>query len=311
LVKGDAEPQRTHHFFSPFVAMKMQCFVVAVLLALCSVSFALELSPDLERRMILGFVADTFASKGYIHEDPFAPSPLQMVEMDERLKHMAEDTMKGSLHGESKVENKPSEAEDHEDPHSILASLQEEVNQLEQDNHERGQALQQNFQKAQDLTESFALEPKADFVTPEFLETDATSHRTGALKNLAKKAWGGLKAVGGMLLGRGKAKQAAAMVSRKVAIANGDMDKFKGQRVEDCLACRFIWKQVEMDVSNAKYIEDVQASFEHNCLDAQKTVVFYKACEDMYDDMYALTDDYMSSDYTVDKMCQRANMCKL
>jgi len=77
------------------------------------------------------------------------------------------------------------------------------------------------------------------------------------------------------------------------------------------MACRFIWKQVEMDVSNAKYVEDVQASFEHNCLDAQKSTVFYKACEDMYDDMYALTDDYMSSDFTVDKMCQRANMCKL
>ena len=33
-------------------------------------------------------------------------------------------------------------------------------------------------------------------------------------------------------------------------------------------------------------------------------------CEDMYDDMYAMTDDYMANDYTVDQMCQRANMCK-
>ncbi len=45
----------------------------------------------------------------------------------------------------------------------------------------------------------------------------------------------------------------------------------------DCMACRMVWKQVEMDVSNARYIEDVQASFEHNCMNAQKSNIFYKA----------------------------------
>ena len=43
----------------------------------------------------------------------------------------------------------------------------------------------------------------------------------------------------------------------------------------DCTGCKMIWQQVEMDVGNARYIEDVQASFEHNCMDAQKSTIFY------------------------------------
>lgn len=31
-----------------------------------------------------------------------------------------------------------------------------------------------------------------------------------------------------------------------------------------------------MDIANARYPEDVQASFEHNCLEAQKSEIFYK-----------------------------------
>jgi len=96
---------------------------------------------------------------------------------------------------------------------------------------------------------------------------------------------------------------------RVVQKLTGSNQKFDGQKFEDCLACRFVWKQVEMDVGNARYIEDVQASFEHNCMDAQKSTIFYKACEDMYDDMYALADDYMSGAYSVDTMCQRAKLC--
>jgi len=30
-----------------------------------------------------------------------------------------------------------------------------------------------------------------------------------------------------------------------------------------------------MDIGAARYVEDVQASFEHNCMDAQKSTVFY------------------------------------
>lgn len=97
-------------------------------------------------------------------------------------------------------------------------------------------------------------------------------------------------------------------LQRKLA---GDKRVNYAQQYEDCMGCRLVWKQVEMDVSNARYIEDVQASFEHNCMDMQKTNIFYKVCEDMYDDMYAMTDDYMSNKYTVDQMCIRAKMCRL
>jgi hypothetical protein len=47
------------------------------------------------------------------------------------------------------------------------------------------------------------------------------------------------------------------------------------RKLEDCCGCRFVWSQVEMDIGSARYIEDVQASFEHNCMDAQKSSIFY------------------------------------
>jgi len=76
------------------------------------------------------------------------------------------------------------------------------------------------------------------------------------------------------------------------------------------MACRLVWRQVEMDVANARFVEDVEASFERNCMDLQKSQIFYKACEDMYDDLWAMTDDYMSSEYSTDKMCVRAKVCR-
>lgn len=32
-------------------------------------------------------------------------------------------------------------------------------------------------------------------------------------------------------------------------------------------------------------------------------------CESMFDDIYAMIDDYLSNEYTVDQMCIRAQMC--
>jgi len=87
-------------------------------------------------------------------------------------------------------------------------------------------------------------------------------------------------------------------------------EPLKPQDIEDCTGCKMVWMQVEMDVGNARFIEDVQASFEHNCMDAQKSSIYYGVCEDMYDDMYAMTDDYMSNKFLVEAMCQRARMCK-
>jgi len=100
--------------------------------------------------------------------------------------------------------------------------------------------------------------------------------------------------------------QAGQKLANKLS---GKFQPSNSQIFEDCMACRMVWRQVEMDISNARYVEDIQASFEHNCMDAQKSTLFYKACEDMYDDIYAMTDDYMSGQYTVDQMCQRAKLC--
>jgi len=142
---------------------------------------------------------------------------------------------------------------------------------------------------------------------PALVETGAqTSQRSRAFQRALEKAHAQLATA--------NQNQFIGRVLRKVV--NGAKrflnlnPKFLAVKFEDCMACRYIWSQVEMDVANARYVEDVQASFEHNCLDSQKTEIFYKACEDMYDDMYAMTDDYMTNEYTVDTMCKRANMCK-
>lgn len=108
---------------------------------------------------------------------------------------------------------------------------------------------------------------------------------------------------------RKAARRAEVEAEAETAVEGGVGKKPKAQAVEDCTGCQFIWKQVEMDVGSGRFVEDVQASFEHNCMDAQKSTIFYGVCEDMYDDMYAMTDDYMSNQYDVKAMCKRAKMC--
>ena len=46
-------------------------------------------------------------------------------------------------------------------------------------------------------------------------------------------------------------------------------------RVEDCVGCMFVWNQVEMDVGESKFDKVIQTSFTRNCLDAQRTPIFY------------------------------------
>jgi len=122
---------------------------------------------------------------------------------------------------------------------------------------------------------------------------------------------------GGLFAKVGKSRRAAVASggifdSIKSALgggSSGKSTKSKAQALEDCTGCNFVWKQVEMDIGSGRFVEDVQASFEHNCMDAQKSAIFYGVCEDMYDDMYAMTDDYMSNKYDVKAMCKRAKMC--
>lgn len=252
---------------------------MVLVLALCAVSRAAEVTRSMEQRVMLAYIADTFANKGFVQSDPFAPSPTQMMEIDSQIKNLITTSMAQHVSDKADV-SQDSHAEDEPANDPVFASIKESIH-----------AMVEEDQQAQ---------PQ---VAPELLETEAQTEKD--TKGLVDSVKGAAKSIAKV------ANKAKDMLQKGAAMFSltGSLDKFSGAAFEDCMACRFIWKQVEMDVANAKYIEDVQASFEHNCLDAQKSTIFYKACEDMYDDMYAMTDDYMSSDYTVDKMCQRANMC--
>jgi len=262
---------------------RMRSVAVFVALTLC-VACAAASSMDVGRSAIMAHVADAFANKGFLREDPFELSPQQAAKLDPHLMDMLKESLL-----ESQAETTVAT------PELVLASLKEQVAAQEKDNVAAAQELEAKVQFNQQRQASAAAD---NSVAPELLETQSNLRRRGVFGHIIH--------AGKRLIGK-----VAGGLQRTDQALHGDLDKFRGTRLEDCMACRFIWKQVEMDVSNAKYVEDVQASFEHNCLDAQKSSIFYKACEDMYDDMYALTDDYMSSDYTVDKMCQRSNMCKL
>jgi len=287
-----------------FLRAAMKCLLAFLFLALCSGNHATQLTRSVQQRMVLAYIADTFANKGFLRADPFEPSPAQMVEIDAQIKQLITNTfeqMKSDAAVASQFSNdvtKEAEAQNSVEPASpgaVLASITEELS-----------APVLPPQPQQQLQEPRLPEEKAQLEQQTSSNAGLVEIDAMASRHLRGRGFGGLKKAYKAL---GKAAKGAVKDFAHLELT-GDLDKFKGQVYEDCMACRFIWKQVEMDVSNARYIEDVQASFEHNCLDAQKSSIFYKACEDMYDDMYAMSDDYMSSDYTVDKMCQRANMCK-
>jgi hypothetical protein len=94
----------------------------------------------------------------------------------------------------------------------------------------------------------------------------------------------------------------------------------------DCVACRFIWLQVELQVGNSQLEEQLYDTFTQACIEAQKAAIFFPAvrghiydcivsvgrtfnllllsglilvfllqCEDMFDDIYGMIGDYMVS----------------
>jgi len=83
----------------------------------------------------------------------------------------------------------------------------------------------------------------------------------------------------------------------------------KAQDVEDCVACRYIWLQVEMDVGNSQIEENIYDSFTQNCIEAQKAPIFYPACQDMFDGIDDMIGDYMDG-YTVNQVCENARLCR-
>jgi hypothetical protein len=60
------------------------------------------------------------------------------------------------------------------------------------------------------------------------------------------------------------------------------------------------------DLANGIFIQEVQAAFDEACTNSEKLGAYYAACEDIYDDIYAMTDDYMSE---AGMVCVNANFC--
>jgi len=261
------------------VPLLLLAFAIATHAVLASSKDAVAFAGSSESRAsVMAHVAGNFALKGFVHSTGEETTPSQNKQEQEMLTIRRE--VESHRNDIEELARKPvpltplgNSAVDR----AAVASLEEALRGLESQS------------------------------TPALVETGskaATSHRSRALMRALEHAKTQLQ-VGQQGIG----DRIRNLVGRGKRFFSNN-PKFLAVKYEDCLACRYIWSQVEMDVANARYVEDVQASFEHNCLDAQKTEIFYKACEDMYDDMYAITDDYMTNEYTVDTMCKRANMCK-
>jgi len=79
--------------------------------------------------------------------------------------------------------------------------------------------------------------------------------------------------------------------------------------VEDCVACQYVWKQVEQDVGNSAITQTIYDSFQHNAVEAQKTPIFYPACQTMMDAADDMVTDYMEG-FTVDQLCENSMLCR-
>lgn len=190
------------------------------------------------------------------------------------------------------------------DPFELSPDQQKHQALMEMNNAiARGETLPPNQQASQEAEAPVLIEQPDEAKVMEQLKVATEQQKKEAESpSLVETTSERRKFIGALASGFGALKNFANKLTGKYRPSNS-------QIYEDCMACRMVWKQVEMDISNPRYVEDVQASFEHNCMDAQKSTIFYKGCEDMYDDMYAMTDDYMSGQYTTSQMCQRAKMC--
>lgn len=79
--------------------------------------------------------------------------------------------------------------------------------------------------------------------------------------------------------------------------------------VEDCMACQFVWAQVEMDVGNTQLQQAVYDTFHRNCAVAGKTPIFYPACQAMADMVDDLIGDYIQG-HSVSQICTQNFLCR-
>jgi len=79
--------------------------------------------------------------------------------------------------------------------------------------------------------------------------------------------------------------------------------------VEDCVACEYVWKQVEQDVGNSAITQTIYDSFHANAVEAQRTPIFYPACQTMFDAADDMIADYMDG-FTVTQVCENSMLCR-
>jgi chemotaxis protein histidine kinase CheA len=180
----------------------------------------------------------------------------------------------------------------------------------------------------------------ADFkaaTTPEQMRLAQQKWGGGFLKKAAGALWGAAKSAGKYLLKKaGKAGKKLLRAGKKglrgakrLARAAGraarrGLRKLGRRRfgranvprlvrppedVEDCVACQYVWKQVEQDVGNAQITQTVFDSFQQNCIEAQKSPIFYPACQTMFDTIDDIVGDYQDG-YTVNQLCENSMLCR-
>jgi len=110
--------------------------------------------------------------------------------------------------------------------------------------------------------------------------------------------------------GKGK-KQPFNGVGRRFWGKGADLPEVwrEPEDVEDCVACQYVWKQVEQDVGATQIPQTIFDSFQHNALDAQRSPVFYPACQTMFETLDDMTNDYMLG-YSVNQICENSMLCR-
>lgn len=164
------------------------------------------------------------------------------------------------------------------------------------------EALRPTLTKAKIQSEPLSAVAKRAAVAPAsspaiLVETAGKQKFIGALMGAAMKI--GSSAMGQQLGG-------AALDNASAGWANA---KRMPQDVEDCVSCRYVWLQVEMEIGNSQIEENIYDAFTRACIDAQQAPIFYPSCQDMFDVVDDMIGDYMDG-FTINQMCENSRICR-
>lgn len=79
--------------------------------------------------------------------------------------------------------------------------------------------------------------------------------------------------------------------------------------VIDCVACRYAWLKVEMDLGNTRTPHQLYDAFVQHCAGMQESNLFYNSCNKMFGKIDRLIADYISGN-TVNLICMKSRMCR-